>query len=165
MKVLIMSADEFEDLELLYPYYRLKEAGHEVDIASMVAGDIVGKHGIVARAGLDFKGVDPEEYDALVIPGGRAPERVRTDETALKLVRRFFERGKPVAAICHGPQILVSAGVVKGKKATCYRSVTEELKRAGAKYVDAEVVVDGNLITSRFPDDLPAFARELLRKL
>lgn len=101
----------------------------------------------------------------LVLPGGRAPAAVRKEKAALDIARAFFARNKPVAAICHGPQTLISAGLMQGRHATCYRTVAEELKAAGAHYEDEEVVVDGNLVTSRQPSDLPAFLREMMRLL
>jgi protease I len=165
MKILILSADGFEDSELLVPLARLRLAGMQVDIGSFTAGKIHGKHGESARANLAIAEIHPEDYDALVLPGGKAPEALRQDAQVLALVRHFFAAGKPVAAICHGPQVLISAGVLKGRTATAYRSVADELKAAGAHYRDAAVVVDGNLVTSRTPADLPEFLRELITKL
>jgi len=165
MKILILSADGFEDSELLAPLARLTLAGMEVDIASFTVGTIHGKHGERARANRTIAEIRPADYDALLLPGGKAPEALRQDAQVLELVRHFFATGKPVAAICHGPQVLISAGVMKGRTATACRSVTDELKAAGAHYRDAEVVVDGNLVTSRTPDDLPEFLRELITKL
>ena len=114
---------------------------------------------------LKLKEVDPDVYDILILPGGRAPEEIRKDKDAIKIARHFFEKRKPVSAICHGPQILITAGLLKGKYATCYKSVAQELKDAGAVYEDKEVVVDGNLVTSRHPSDLPGFMRETLKLL
>lgn len=165
MKALIISADNFEDSELLVPFYRLKEEGIEVELASPAGGTIRGKHGYELKADQEIAGIDPDGYDLLVLPGGKAPEAVRMDAAALAICRRFFERNKPVAAICHGPQTLISAGLLKGRRATCYRTVAEEMKEAGALYEDSEVVVDGNLVTSRQPSDLPAFMREMMRLL
>lgn len=165
MKALIISADSFEDTELLVPYYRLKEAGIEVTVSSLRRGVITGKHGYEAVADKTLDEINPEDYAVLILPGGKAPEKVRKEPKALDIARHFFARQKPVAAICHGPQILISAGLLQGRHATCYESVAEELKAAGARYEDREVVVDGNLITSREPDDLPAFLRELMKKL
>lgn len=163
MKALIMSADFFEDSELRVPCSRLREEGLEVDIASLRRGRIVGKHGYEVEAERALREVNPAEYDLLVLPGGKAPAALRREEAALRIVREFFRAGKPVAAICHGPQILISAGLLAGRHATCYRTVAAELKAAGAHYEDKEVVVDGNLITSRQPSDLPAFMGEILR--
>lgn len=165
MRALIVSADNFEDSELLVPSCRLKEAGVEVDVASLRHGSITGKHGYEVKVDRTLDEVEPERYDILVLPGGKAPETVRKEHRALEIVRHFFARNKPVAAICHGPQTLISAGVVSGRRATCYRTVAGELKEAGALYEDSEVVVDGNLVTSRQPDDLPAFMRETMKLL
>jgi protease I len=165
MKVLIVSADGFEDSELLEPHERLAQAGIAVDIASPTAGHITGKHGHVAEARLAVSEVDAADYDALVLPGGRAPATLRHDEHVLALTRAFMAAGKPLAAICHGPQILLSAGVLAGRTATCYQSVAGELRAAGVRHVDRAVVVDGNLITSRRPADLPAFIEAILQAL
>lgn len=165
MKVLIISADNFEDAELLFPYYRLKEEGIDVDLASISRGKIRGKHGYEIEANKSLDEVKPEEYDMLLLPGGKAPASVRKEKKALDLARYFFGKDKPVSAICHGPQILISAGLVKGRHATCYKSVAPELKEAGAVYEDSEVVVDGKLVTSRQPSDLPGFMRETVKML
>lgn len=165
MKALIISADNFEDTELLVPYYRLREEGFKVDIASMKKGTIRGKRGYEVETDMTLGEIDPETYDLLILPGGKAPAEIRKEQKALDIARDFFVRNMPIAAICHGPQILISAGLMKGRHATCYRSVAQEMKEAGATYEDKEVVVDGNLITSRQPGDLPAFMREIMRKL
>ena len=165
MKVLIISANRFEDSELLVPYYRLREEGITVDIASLTKGYIKGKHDYEIEANIAIADVHPDQYSALVLPGGKAPAALRENKRVLDVVRAFFEAGKPVSAICHGPQILISAGVLNGRTATCYRSVADELRSAGVNYHDAEVMVDGNLVTSRQPSDLPAFLRETMRKI
>lgn len=165
MKALIVSADGFEDLELLVPYYRLKEAGVEAQVASMKRGVIKGIHAYEVAVDKTLDEVDPGEYDLLVLPGGKAPQKVRMEARALEIARDFFRRNKPVAAICHGPQILISAGVLSGRSATSYSSVAMELKQAGAIYEDKAVVVDANLVTSRVPQDLPYFLRETLKQL
>lgn len=165
MKAVMISADHFEDLELLVPYYRLKEAGVVVDVASMKREPIRGKHNYEVAVDKTLEEINPDDYALLVLPGGKAPEKVRKEAKALEIARSFFEHNKPVAAICHGPQTLISAGLMKGKRATCYKSVAPELKEAGALYEDQEVVVDGNLVTSRQPSDLPAFMRETMKKL
>jgi len=161
----MVSADNFEDTELLVPYYRLEEEGINVDIASIKRGKIKGKHGYEVEVNKTLKEVDPAEYDILVLPGGKAPETVRKERDAIDIAKHFFESNKPVSAICHGPQILITAGLLKGRHATCYRSVAPEMRDAGAVYEDKEVVVDGNLVTSRQPADLPAFLRETMKKL
>jgi protease I len=163
MKALMISADNFEDTELLVPYYRLKEEGIHVDIASMRKDTIKGKHGYEVVANKTLKEINPDVYDVLVLPGGKAPEAIRKEKEALDIAKHFFEKNKPVAAICHGPQTLISAGLLKGRHATCYKSVVQEMKNSGVLYEDKEVVVDGNLVTSREPSDLPAFMRETMK--
>lgn len=165
MRVLIVSADNFEDSELLVPYYRLREEEIEVDIASMRKGKIRGKRGYEVEVDKTLEEVRSRDYDLLILPGGKAPEAIRKEEEAVKIAKDFFEENKPVSAICHGPQLLVTAGLLKGRHATCSKSVAEELKDAGAIYEDREVIVDGNLITSRQPSDLPAFLRETMNML
>ena len=165
MRALFLSADGFEDTELFVPYYRLKEEGVAVDVASIRKGGITGKHGYSFEANLAFKDVDPGNYDLLVLPGGKAPEKVRINKNALEIVENFFKENKVVASICHGAQTLISAGLVKGRKITGWRGIQDDLKAAGAEVPDVEVVVDGNLISSREPSDLPAFNRELMKKI
>ena len=165
MKALMISADNFEDTELLVPYYRLREEGIPVDMASMKKDAIKGKHGYEVIANKTLKEIRPDEYDILILPGGKAPEAIRKEKEALAIAKHFFEKNKPVAAICHGPQTLISAGLLKGRRATCYKSVAPEMKQAGAMYEDKEVVVDGNLVTSRQPSDLPAFLREMMKMI
>ncbi len=163
MKALIISADNFEDSELLVPYYRLQEAGIEVDVASLAVGRITGKHGYEVRVDKSLAEVNPDDYAILILPGGKAPAAVRKEPRALEICRQFMVHAKPVAAICHGPQALISAGLVRGRRLTCYRTVADELREAGALYEDREVVVDGKLVTSRQPSDLPAFMRETMK--
>jgi protease I len=165
MKGLMISADGFEDSELLVPYYRLKEAGVEVAVVALSGGVIVGKHGYNVAVDMPLDEVNADDYGILILPGGAAPAVVRKEPKALEIARNFFARNKPVAAICHGPQILVSAGLLRGRRATCYTSVADELRQAGALYEDREVVVDANLVTSRQPADLPAFMRETMKQL
>lgn len=165
MRALIVSADHFEDSELLFPFYRLQEEGLQVDIASIARGKINGKHGYEIVVDKALRDVDPNDYDLLVLPGGKAPTKLRKEPAAVAIAQDFMRSNKPVAAICHGPQILITAGVLQGRRATCYHSVAEELQEAGALYEDKEVVVDGKLVTSRQPSDLPAFMREIVRLL
>ncbi len=163
--VLFLLEDEFEDLEFFYPYYRLMEEGYSVSVASSTTAEKRGKHGYFITPDMSYADVDTSGYDALVIPGGRSPERVRLHHEAIKIVREFVESDRPVAAICHGPQLLISAQAVKGRRITCWIGIRDDIVAAGGMYEDAEVVVDGNIITSRMPDDLPAFCREILKKL
>ena len=165
MKALIISADNFEDSELLVPLYRLKEEGAEVDIASMKKGKIRGKHNYEVEVTKELEEVNANDYDVLILPGGKAPEKIRKEKKALEIARHFFEKNKPVSAICHGPQTLITAGLLKGRHTTCYKSVAGEMKDAAANYEDKEVIVDGNLVTSRQPSDLPAFMRETITML
>ena len=165
MKALIISSDGFEDTELLVPYYRLKEEGMDVHVASTAKSKIRGKHGYEVAVDKILKDINPDDYSLLLLPGGSAPETIRKEEDALQIAKHFFKVRKPVSAICHGPQILITAGLLNGRHATCYKSVAQELKDSGAIYEDKEVVVDGNLVTSRQPSDLPAFLRETIRKL
>lgn len=163
--ILIISADRFEDSELLQPYQQLSEEGIAIDIASLKRGSITGKHGSEVTADLSVEEAEPGNYDLLLLPGGKAPAELRKNPRVLDIARDFFDNNKPVAAICHGPQILISAGLMQGRTATSTPSVADELKEAGAHYRDQEVVVDDKLITSRRPDDIPAFVREILAVL
>jgi protease I len=165
MRALILTGNNFEDSELRVPYDRLRREGIDVDIASECGGKVAGKHGYEVGTSKTFQQIDPDQYDIVLIPGGQAPASFRWNEAALQIVRDFFDKDKPLAAICHGPQVLISAGVLRGKRATCYSSLIDELKGAGAVYEDRAVVVDGNLVTSRRPSDLGPFVIEILRIL
>ena len=165
MKALIISADLFEDSELLVPYYRLLEEGIDVDIASISRGKIVGKRTYEIEATKSLKEVNPNDYALLILPGGKAPAVIRQEKEALDIAKAFFARNKLVATICHGAQTLISAGLVKGRHVTCYKAVAEEMKDAGANYEDKEVIVDGNLISSRQPSDIPVFCREIMKNI
>ncbi len=167
-RAVIITADQFEDMELFFPYFRLLEAGVEVDVAAPEAGVIHGEHGYSLKVTKTIRDVDPDRYDLLVVPGGfpdGAPATVRVNKPAQDIARSFFARNKPVASICHGPWLLVSADLVKGRRLTSYwhDGVPEEITAAGGTYEDDEVVVDGNLVTSRWPMDLPAFVREMMK--
>src|SRR5581483_2476020 len=160
-------ASGVEDSELTVPLDRFRNAGHDVVVFGPKAGEVVvGKNGqasaTVERAARDLQ---PSEFDALVIPGGYSPDHLRTDESVVRFVREFFESGKPVAAICHGPQLLIEAEVVRGKKMTSWPSVRKDVENAGATWQDHQVVVDGTLITSRKPADLDAFCNAVLGRL
>ena len=163
MRALFISADGYDDAELLVPYYRFLEEGFEVDIASMKKNEIKGKHGYTVEVTKTLAEVRPDDYDILVLPGGDADEAVRNEPKATEIARDFFVKGKPIAAICRGPQTLISAGLVNGKHVTGDPVIIDELTFAGALYEYKEVVVDGNLVTSRQPSDLPAFMRESLK--
>jgi protease I len=165
VRALILAADGFEDSELLVPMYRLQEEGIDVDVAAPKRGPITGKHGYEAEAGLAFASLKAGRYDLLILPGGKAPETVRLHDAAVAVTKAMAGAGKTIAAICHGAQVLISADVVRGVRATCYEAIRDDLKAAGADYTDEEVVVDGHLITSRKPSDLPAFCREMMKAI
>jgi protease I len=165
-KVAILVENLYEDLEFWYPYYRLKEAGAEVIIIGTGTADVYrGKHGLEARPQVTADKATAKDFDAVVIPGGYSPDYMRRSPPMVGLVKAMNDAGKPIAAICHAGWMLVSAGVAKGRTMTCFSSIKEDVVNAGAKYVDKPVVRDGNLITSRFPADLPDFCRELISAL
>jgi protease I len=166
-KIAMLLGEGFEDSEFSEPCARLKEAGHEVVTVGLERGKrIRGKHGR-AMATIDCTpdDVDPTTFDALVIPGGQSPDHLRTEPSMVSFVRRFAETDKPLAAICHGPQLLIEAEVVEGRDVTSWRSVRKDLENAGAHWIDRAVVEDGNLITSRCPDDLDEFCAAILARL
>jgi protease I len=167
-KAVVLTADKFEDMEVFFPVFRLLEEGWQVDVAAPDMKEINGENGYSLKPDKTIASVNPDEYDLLIIPGGQpdgAPTTVRKIKKAQDIARSFFLKNKPVASICHGPYTLVSAGLVKGRKLTSFwhDGVPEEIKAAGGTWVDKEVVVDGNLVTSRWPMDLPAFMRELMK--
>jgi protease I len=166
-KIAIPLADGFEDSEFAVPYERLREAGHEVTVFGTKAGETVtGKRGNARhRVEAEAASLKPEEFDALLIPGGHSPDKLRLDADVVAFTRGFYATGKPVAAICHGPQLLIEAGLVKGRTLTSWPSVRTDLINAGAYWMDQEVVIDGSLITPRKPDDLPAFCNTILERL
>ncbi|MEZ4432652.1 MAG: type 1 glutamine amidotransferase domain-containing protein [bacterium] len=166
-RVAMIVGEGFEDSEFREPYDRLREAGHEVVVFGSKAGETVeGKQGdekveIEEKASSGAVG----EFDALVLPGGHGPDVLRMDEAVVAMVRGFVDAQKPVAAVCHGPQLLIEAGVVEGRTMTSWPSVKTDLKNAGADWVDREVAEDGIFITSRKPDDLAAFSKAILGRL
>lgn len=169
-KVLIIATDGFEESELFEPRASLIDAGAEVMLASITSDPIRGveydEMGLVIIPDMILGDVKPDDYDALLIPGGVAnPDAMRMENTALEIVRAFFHADKPVAAICHGPWLLAEADVINGRTLTSWPSVRTDLRNAGATVVDEEVHVDGRLITSRKPDDIPAFTDALIRSI
>ena len=165
-RVAVLVEQQYQELELWYPVYRLKEAGCAVTVVGPEAGKTYpSKLGYPAKADAAAHAVSAADFDALVIPGGFCPDYLRRSEAVLKLTRDIVAAGKPTAAICHGPWLLCSTPALKGRRATCFHSIKDDVTNAGATYVDAEVVVDGHVITSRKPDDLPAFVAALLRAL
>lgn len=162
-RVLFFTGDVYEDLELWYPKLRLIEAGASVIVAGERAGaEYVGKHGYPSRSDVTIDSVNSADFDALVIPGGFMPDRLRRLQKVLDLVRECFAAGKPVAAICHGGWIPISAGIYRGLRVTGSPGIKDDLINAGGLYEDASVVVDRNSISSRRPDDLPDFCRSLI---
>ena len=166
IRVAILIEDFYQDLEVWYPLLRLREEGFEVvTVEPNGRKDYRGKNGYPIEVDKKIDQVNAEDFDGVVIPGGWAPDKLRLSKKVLDFVRQLHGRGKVVASICHGGWVLASAGICKGKTLTSYIAIKDDLVHAGAKFVDQEVVRDGNLITSRKPDDLPAFMREMIRAL
>lgn len=165
MKILMITGNGYDDSEVLYPYYRLIEEGYEVDTASVEKGEVLGKYHFKIDADFAFSEVRTDEYDALLIPGGTAPEKLRLMDDVLRIAREFYADDKPIASICHGLQILISAKTLNGLTATCYPGIRDDLKNAGAVYADEKVVASGKTVTSRKPADLPYFMKEFIKIL
>lgn len=164
--IAVLAENMYEDLELWYPLIRLREAGADVSVVAPAAGATYkSKHGLEVKADASAEGARADGFDAVVIPGGFAPDYMRRSEAMVKFVRDASDSGKVVAAICHAGSMLVSANVLKGKTVTCYRSIKDDVVNAGGNYVDKPVVRDGRLITSRVPDDLPSFCKEIISAL
>lgn len=169
-KIAVLVAEGFEEVELTSPVQAMKDEGFQVEIISEKKGKIRSwdedKWGKEYEADAAVAHVKAKDYDALVVPGGVInPDKMRRNEVALKFVKDFFEQGKPVASLCHGPQVLISAGVVEGRKMTSFYSIKDDLINAGAKWEDSEVVVDQGLVTSRSPKDLKAFNSKLIEEI
>jgi protease I len=162
----LLVEDLYNEFEVWIPYYRLKEEGVTVTVVGSGTASVYhGKYGIPVPVDKKAADVRAEEFDAVVIPGGYAPDKMRIHPEMVALVRDAFHQGKAVACICHGGWMLVSAGILQGKRATSYIAIKDDMVNAGALWEDAELVVDGNLITSRKPEDLPAFCRALIEAL
>jgi protease I len=166
-KAVVLTADKFEDMEVYFPVFRLQEEEWEVTIAAPNLETIYGEHGYGLKPDITIDKVNPDDYDLLLIPGGSpdgAPATVRKIKEAQDIAKSFFAKNKPVASICHGPYTLVSAGSVEGRHLTSFwhDGVPEEIRKGGGIWEDKEVVVDGNLVSSRYPRDLPAFMREVI---
>jgi len=178
-KVLILTGEAAESLEVMYPYQRLREEGYEVHIAApskkklhFVVHDFepgydtyTEKPGYSWDADVAFADVDPSQYAAMVVPGGRAPEYIRNHPDCLRVVRDFFEKEKPVAQLCHAPLVLMAAGVLKGKRTAAYPALEPDIKAAGAQFVNSEAVIDGVMVSARAWADHPAWMREFVRVL
>lgn len=165
-KILMFVANEFEDSELLYPRIRLMEEGMDVIVAGEKKGETYkGKHGVPITADISLSDVSVKSFSALVIPGGYAPDKLRTNEHVKKIVKQFNQQQKLIAFICHAGWIPVSAGVIDGVKCTSYHTIKDDMVNAGAKWVDKAVVVDKNFISSRNPDDLPDYCQAIIKFL
>lgn len=165
-RVAMILDNMFEDKEFQVPYDRLREAGHEAVIVGLERDkELTALHGATTTTERSIDEVDAGEFDAVVIPGGYSPDKIRTNERMVALVRQTYDAGKPIAAVCHAPWMLAEAGIAHGHTVTSWPSLRTDLRNAGAEWVDREVVVDGNIITSRNPGDLPAFSDALLERL
>ena len=165
-KVIVLAEELYDERELWYPYYRLKEAGAEVTLVGSGSSEVYkSKAGMPVSVDISADRVSSRDYHGVIIPGGYAPDRMRRYPSMVKLVRELFEAGKVVAAICHAGWMLASADIVRGKSVTSFFAIKDDLINAGANWTDQEVVVDGNLITSRTPDDLPAFMKAVVARL
>ncbi len=165
-KMLIFVDNGVEDSEFIYPYYRFQEEGYQmVTVASKAKETYRGKHGVPFTSDILPDAVNIDEYDAIIIPGGKAPDRMRMNPKLVDIVKQANEKGKVIAAVCHGPQMLIEADVVRGVTVTSWPSVRTDLKNAGAKVVDQQAVIDGKFVTSRSPADLPYFCQAILKVL
>jgi protease I len=164
-KVAILVENDYQDMEVWVPLYRLREEGYETVAVGTGAAEYKSKHGYPIQAQVRAADARSDDFLGVIIPGGWAPDRLRQNEGVLKLVKELFEKRRVVASICHGGWVLASAGVARGRRLTAYRAIKDDMVHAGAEFVDQEVVRDGNLVTSRTPDDLPAFCREILSAL
>ena len=165
-KIAILVEEMFNDLEFWYPFFRLREAGAEVVVVgSGSAREYSGKSGTIAKVDVDAGQISASELDGIIIPGGYAPDHMRRYPEMVSLVKELFDAEKVVAAICHAGWMLASARILKGRRVTSFFAIKDDLIHAGADWIDEEVVVDGKLITSRKPDDLPAFMRAVLREI
>lgn len=164
-RVAVALARNYEDIESDAPIAALVDAGADVTVIGIETGPIAGKKGGSTEATLTFAAADPADYDLLLIPGGGSPENLRIDDDAVAFTKTFVESGKPVAAICHGAQLLISAHVLPGRTVTAVNKIRDDITNAGGTYVDEALAIDGNLITSRIPDDLPVFNEAIVNAI
>ncbi len=164
MKVAILIEELVEDVEFIYPYYRFKEEGFDVDVLSLEIKTFKGKKGCTFKSQKSIKDVDPEYYDILFIPGGYAPDRLRRYPKVLNFVRRLNELGKIIGAVCHGPWVLISAGIIKNKKVTGYHAIKDDIENAGAIYTGKKVESDGNIFTGTDPDAMPELLKMIIKE-
>ncbi|MBB5180767.1 protease I [Planomicrobium koreense] len=163
-KILSFVHHDFEDLELWYPILRLREEGAEVHLAGEEKGkDYIGKYGVPATSDFAWGDITPSDYDALLVPGGWAPDKIRRFPEVLNIVRYMDKNNKPIGQICHAGWVLISADILKGRKVTSTPGIKDDMANAGAEWIDEAVVVDGNLISSRRPPDLPDYLREFIK--
>jgi len=165
-RIAILAADLYQELEIWYPLLRFREDGAETVAVGAEAGKTYSsKKGYPVMADISIADAHTKDFDAVIVPGGWAPDTLRQDARMVNFVREMDKTGKIVAAICHAGSVLCSADILRGRKVTCFKAIKDDMVHAGAEYVDAEVVVDGNLISSRMPTDLPAFCREIAKAL
>lgn len=165
-KIAILIEDLYDDKELIYPYYRMQEAGFQVDLIGSIANNTYkSKFGMPLKSDYASKDVSPSDYEGVIIPGGFSPDYMRRCQATIDFVRAMDQQQKVIASICHGPWLMISACNLKGKKLTGFHSIRIDIENAGATFVDQAVVVDGHLITSRTPADLPVFAKAIIDKL
>lgn len=165
-KVIQLVSDDFEDLELWYPVLRLREEGAKVDIVGEEANvKYVGKYGVPIESDLAFRDINPDDYDALLVPGGWSPDKLRRYEEVLQMTRSMEHEKKPIGQICHAGWVLISAGILKGKTVTSTPGIKDDMMNAGATWLNEAVVVDGHLVSSRRPPDLPDYMKEFIKVL
>ena len=165
-RIAILVDNFYQEMEVWYPYYRLQEAGARIITVGAKANETyTSKHGYPVKSEQSYDAVSAAQFDGVIVPGGYAPDHIRRHPKAIQFVRDTDRQGKLVASICHGPWVLCSAGILNGRRATSFFAIKDDVVNAGAIWEDAEVVVDGNLVTSRKPDDLPAFCRESIKVL
>lgn len=163
--VAILVENDYQDMEVWVPLYRLREEGYRTVVVGPSAQEYASKHGYPIRAEIAASQATGKDFLGVVVPGGWAPDRLRQDPAVLQLVREIHAKQGVVAAICHAGWVLASAGIARGRRLTCYQAIRDDMVHAGAEVLDQEVVRDGNLITARKPDDLPAFCREIVKAL
>ena len=165
MKIIQLVSDDFEDLELWCPVMRLREEGIQVDLVAEIKGEYTGKYGVHCVATKTFDEVDPKEYDGILVPGGWAPDKLRRFPKVLEMVKSMNDDGKLIGEICHAGWVLISAGILNGRKVTSTPGIKDDMKNAGATWLDEAVVVDGNIISARRPPDIPEYNKALVESL